>query len=72
MYDQKINNAKFEIGDAVVLMKEPKDGKFDIDYNKETCTIKKKIDDFNFEIHFGNGKTKIVHPNKLKHFTVRY
>ncbi|CAK9834636.1 Retrovirus-related Pol polyprotein from transposon 412 [Anthophora retusa] len=65
-YDRKINNQKFSIGDRVLLLKEPRKGKFDAQYSGPYLIVE-VLNSTNVRLRLSHNKTKIVHVNKLKH-----
>ncbi|CAK9801703.1 Retrovirus-related Pol polyprotein from transposon 412 [Anthophora quadrimaculata] len=65
-YDRKINNQRFSVGDRVLLLKEPRKGKFDAQYTGPH-TVLEVHGNSNVRLRLSNRKTKIVHINKLKH-----
>ncbi|CAK9813916.1 Retrovirus-related Pol polyprotein from transposon 412 [Anthophora plagiata] len=65
-YDKKVNTKEFSVGDHVLLLKEPTKGKFDSQYTGPHVIID-KLSDCNVKLRLDNGRTKIVHVNKLKH-----
>lgn len=70
LYDKYVKEQYFKIGDKVYLLKEPRTEKLDNFWNG-IYTITKLFADYNAEIDLGEGKTKIVHLNKLKHAFIR-
>lgn len=68
-YDQKLNIKSFRVGDHVLLLKEPRSSKFDPQYTGH-YVISRLLGDTNAEIQLSSDKTKIVHLNKLKLFTL--
>ena len=64
-YDRYTNPQKFEVGDFVYLLREPKNSKFELTWTGP-YRITRIIDDLNAEIELRSNKFKIVHWNKLK------
>lgn len=63
-YDRKINPQQFDVGDVVLMLKEPSKGKFSDQYT-EPCEIIEILSGGNLKILY-NGKPRIVHANKLR------
>lgn len=64
-YDKNANPRKFNPGDHVYLVKEPKTSKFDSAW-VGPYEVARVFNDFTAEIIIGINKVKIVHVNKLK------
>lgn len=63
-YDQRINPQNFNIGDSVLLLREPRTGKFGDQYT-EPFKIIDILDKGNIVINY-KGKKRVVHSNKLR------
>lgn len=63
-YDRRINPQNFGVGDTVLMLKEPKDGKFGNQYS-DPCEVLEVLSGGNVKINF-KGKERIVHTNKLR------
>lgn len=63
-YDRRINPKTFKVGDKVLMLKEPKKGKFGDQYT-EPCEILEILSGGNVKILYKN-KPRVVHPNKLR------
>jgi len=63
-YDQKINPQEFQINNQIYLLCEPKKGKFGDQYSG-LHTIIDILPNGNIKLLF-KGKSKIVHPNKIR------
>lgn len=63
-YDRRINPQHFDVGDVVLLLKEPQKGKFGDQYT-EPCEIIDVLSGGNLKILY-KGKPRIVHANKLR------
>ena len=70
-YDHKLNVKNFRVGDQVLLLKEPLLSKFDPQYSGPYA-ISQLLGNTNAEIQLSPNKTKIVHLNKLKLFTLPF
>ena len=64
-YDKRLNPCEFKVGDNVMLILEPHKGKFSPEYSGPHKVLEVLDDGRNIKITF-KGKTRIVHPNKLR------
>lgn len=69
-YDRKTNIRRFKIGDRICLLKEPVKGKLGDQYTGPH-EILEILKNHNVKIALSRNKTKIVHQDKIKHFTYR-
>lgn len=64
-FDKNENPKSFQVGDAVLLLKEPRYSKFD-PYWEGPYEILEVYNDLNIKIKLDDKRTKVVHSNKLK------
>lgn len=65
-YDKKIHQVKFNIGDKIYLVKNPKIGKFDDNYKGPYIITRTFPDQNDIEIEIENKKRKIIHCDRAK------
>lgn len=64
-YDRRTKTPKYQVGQLVFLIKEPKKGKLDSNYTGPFEILEIR-DNHNVKLLMENGKTRIVHVDKVK------
>lgn len=65
-YDERLNPCTFTVGDNVMLIIEPKKGKFKPEYSGPFKVVELLNNGINAKISYKDKKTRIVHTNKLR------